>query len=207
MKNLAKAEARKNEILDIAEKLFLEKGYDQTTINDILNVSGFAKGSLYYYYKSKEDILDGIIKRRGDMNIEAANGIVQATNLTIVEKLLLVIQSQKPVDEKQKQLTADYEKSSNGQMFIKSLADIVKRLAPIIGDIIEQGVIEGIFSTPYPLESAQILLATAHTLFDNNELKWSVAEEVDKMKAFVFVVERTLGVAEGSLTAMNQAVS
>lgn len=206
MKNTERTETRKNDILDVAENLFIEKGYEHTTINDILNASGIAKGSLYYHYKSKEDVLDGIIKRRGDANIEAANRIAKIDKLDARVKLLQVISSQQPSDEHQRQLTADFEKSSNGQMFLKSLTDIILRLAPVLQGIVEQGISEGIFKTPYPLESVEILLTAAHALFDNGELSWTPEEQAQKMTAFILVTERTLGAKEGSLSELAQMI-
>jgi len=204
IKNADRTEARKNEILDAAESLFLEKGYEYTTINDILNASGVAKGSLYYHYKSKEDVLDGIIKRRGDANIAVARRIAEDDTLGAREKLLYVMLAQKPGDERQRQLTADLEKSSDGQMFLKSLTDIILRLAPILRDIGEQGIAEGVFATPYPLESAEILLAAAHALFDNGDFSWTPPEQMQKMTAFIMAAERILGAAEGSLAGLAQ---
>ena len=54
-------EERKKEILMIARKLFAEKGYDQTSINDILKIIEIAKGTFYYYFTSKEELLEEII--------------------------------------------------------------------------------------------------------------------------------------------------
>jgi AcrR family transcriptional regulator len=207
LKNAERTETRRNDILDVAENLFLEKGYEHTTINDILAASGIAKGSLYYHYKSKEDVLDGIIKRRGDANIESAGRIARDGKLDARVKLLRAISSQKPGDERQRQLTADFEKSSNGQMFIKSLTDIVTRLAPILRGIVEQGISEGVFATPYPLESAEILLAAAHALFDNGGLPWAPEEPARKMAAFILAAERTLGAAEGSLSGLAEIIT
>ena len=204
MKNSERTDARKSEILDVAENLFIEKGYEHTTISDILNASGAAKGSLYYHYKSKEDVLDGIIKRRGDANIEAANYIAKADSLNAPAKLLQIMLAQQPGNERQKQLTADFEKSSDGRMFLKSLTDIVARLAPVLQSVIEQGIAEGAFATPYPLESAEILLAAAHALFDNGEIARMPAQQMRKMAAFITVTERTLGATEGSLSDLAQ---
>jgi len=206
MKNIERTQTRKNVILDVAENLFIEKGYEHTTINDILIVSGIAKGSLYYHYKSKEDVLDGIIKRRGDANIEAASNIAKTDKLDARAKLLQVMLAQKPGDERQKQLTADFEKSSNGQMFLKSLTDIVLRLAPVLQCVVEQGISEGVFEAPYPLECVEILLAAAHALFDNNALKWTPEEHMRKMAAFILTSERALGAAEGSLSELAQVL-
>ena len=202
MKNAIKSEKRKNEILDIAENLFIEKGYELTTINDILLATGIAKGSLYYHFKSKEDVLDGIIKRRGVQYVEAADAIAKASELNALQKLLHVMLTLGPKDERQKKLTEDLEKSSNGQMFLKSLTDIILRLAPVVRDIIEQGISEGVMSTDFPLETAEILLSAAHALFDNGDLSWTPEEKTRKLTAFIMVTERMLGAAEGSLLAL-----
>jgi len=204
MKNAERSESRRNEILDVAESLFSEKGYEYTTINDILQVSGFSKGSLYYHYKFKQEVLDGIIQRRGDASIAAARQITDADIPDIREKLLLVLVSLQPGDEQQRNLTQDIEQSSNGQMFIKSLSDIIQRIAPVLKDIIDQGIAAGVFSTPYPLESVEILLSAAHALLDNGELNWTPNEKTQRFAALILAAERTLGAEAGSLTKLTQ---
>ena len=63
MRVVKEAEERKNEILDAAEYLFAVKGFDGTSTNDILEAIGIARGTLYYHFKSKEEILDAMIAR------------------------------------------------------------------------------------------------------------------------------------------------
>ena len=63
MGNSKEAEERKKEILDVAEELFTVKGYDGTSTTDILERVGIARGTLYYHFKSKEEILDALIDR------------------------------------------------------------------------------------------------------------------------------------------------
>lgn len=66
MRIVKEADVRKNEILDAAGILFSEKGYDNTSVTDIMNAVGIAKGTLYHHFKSKEDIMDALIKRQTD---------------------------------------------------------------------------------------------------------------------------------------------
>ena len=63
MRIVKEAQERKNEILDVAGRLFAQKGYDSTSTNDILEEIGIARGTLYYHFKSKEDILDAMFDR------------------------------------------------------------------------------------------------------------------------------------------------
>ena len=63
MRIVKTAEERKNEILDVAEELFAEKGYDNASTNDIIARIGIARGTLYHHFGSKEEILDAIVDR------------------------------------------------------------------------------------------------------------------------------------------------
>lgn len=54
---------RRNQILDAAVATFSRNGFHQTTIEDIRVESGLSRGAIYHYFKSKEDIIDGIRER------------------------------------------------------------------------------------------------------------------------------------------------
>jgi AcrR family transcriptional regulator len=61
MRVVKEAEERRNEILDAADELFGQKGFDGSSTNDILEKVGIARGTLYYHFKSKKDIMDALI--------------------------------------------------------------------------------------------------------------------------------------------------
>jgi AcrR family transcriptional regulator len=203
MRVIKEAAERKNEILDAAENLFVAKGYEHTTINDILKATNIARGTFYYHFKSKEQVLDGIIKRRGDVGIQAAKDIVNFKQMSAHEKLLRIMLAQKPENERQVQLIEALEHAENSRMFVKSLTDIVTRLAPIVSEVIAQGMAEGAFSTPYPKESAEILLAAVHALFDSPDFQWTQDAIKQKAAAFLTTAERVLGTAPGAFSAMS----
>ena len=54
-------EERKNELLETSKKLFFSKGYEHTSVHDIIDAVGIAKGTFYHYFKSKEDLLNEIL--------------------------------------------------------------------------------------------------------------------------------------------------
>ena len=87
MRVVKEAEERKNEILDAAENLFASKGFDNTSIDDILDEVRIARGTLYYHYKSKEDILDAVIGRIVTIAISKATKIAKTQQLPLLEKL------------------------------------------------------------------------------------------------------------------------
>lgn len=76
MRVVKDAAERRKEILDVAERLFCTNGFDNTSTNDILAEIGIARGTLYYHFRSKEDILDAMIDRfrvncRSEMRLQA----------------------------------------------------------------------------------------------------------------------------------------
>lgn len=90
------ADERKNEILDAAERLFTVKGYGKTTILDILEQVGIAKGTFYYYFKSKEEVMDAIIERFIEQDVQKARQIALDKGLTPVQKFCGIIAAQQP---------------------------------------------------------------------------------------------------------------
>lgn len=84
-------EIRINEILEIAEPLFYNKGYHQTTIADIVSAIGVAPGTIYYYFKSKEAILDAIIGRQVSRFSEQIQLIAASPNLDSINKLQEIV--------------------------------------------------------------------------------------------------------------------
>ena len=91
MRIVKEAEERKNEILDAAEELFVTKGYDKTSTGDILDKVGIARGTLYYHFKSKEDILNAMIERINDTLIGRAKKIASDTSVPVIERVVMAI--------------------------------------------------------------------------------------------------------------------
>ena len=198
MKNAERTETRKNEILDAAERLFIEKGYEDTTISDILSVSGVAKGSLYYHYKSKEDVLDGIIRRMTEQLVAAAKAVADDPALTVREKMLRIIPSVNIADSPNERMIEELHRPSNALLHQKSIAQTLRAVAPIIAGVVEQGNREGVYHTPCPLETVEILLVAGQFLFDEGIFRRTPEETAARLSAFIRVTETVLGAEPGS---------
>jgi AcrR family transcriptional regulator len=205
MRVIKKPDVRKSEILDAAEKLFAAKGYEKATINDILAAVNIAKGTFYYYFKSKEDVLDAIVQRRMDEGVEKAQAVAANPSLAAQEKLLAVIMALKPQNPSQENFPAILHEPENAQLHQKMLVECVLRLSPILRDIVEEGVRQGIFNTPFPKESVEILLAAALVLFDDAYFHWQQDEIAVKIPAFLCAMERVLGAEAGAFTEFVKA--
>ncbi|SDE20174.1 transcriptional regulator, TetR family [Paenibacillus sp. UNCCL117] len=199
MRILKEPEERRNEILDAAERLFQAKGYERATIQDILQEVGIAKGTFYYYFKSKEEVLDAIVDRYVEKGVKAATAIAADDRLTVHEKLLHIMLAQKHGSDGEPYLVEELHHIRNAQLHQKSLSETVLRLTPVLQEVIEQGIREGEFTTPYPRESIELLLVAAVTMFDEGIFPWRPDELTAKINGFIYAMETLLGAKPGSL--------
>jgi hypothetical protein len=117
-----------------------------------------------------------------------------------VEKLLAVIMAQKPQSRTQEDFNAVLHEKDNAKMHQKSLTQYILRL----GKVIQEGIELGSFSTPFPNESAEILLSAALTLFDDAYFQWTKEETAARTAAFLVVMERALGADAGSFSGFTE---
>jgi len=200
-----KPEVRKNEILDAAEVLFAAKGYNHTTINDILEAVAIAKGTFYYHFQSKEEVMDSIVMRFIEAGVDAARMIAADTTLTAHEKIFRIVMAQKPDDGKEKMIEQLHQ-VHNAEMHQKSLVETILQLTPVLTDVIEQGIEEGTFQTAYPRETVEFLLVSSSFLFDEGIFRWRPEELMQKAVAFTTIMEMTLGAEQGSFGYMLEAM-
>lgn len=197
-------EERRNEILDAAEMLFTSKGYAKTTVNDILKEVGVAKGTFYYYFQSKEEVMDAIVGRFIDFGVKAAEDIAANSTLTAQEKMFQILMAQKPDTGKKEEMIEQLHQVNNAEMHQKSLVETILKLTPVLTEIIEQGMEEGVFHTPYPKETVEFLLASSQFLFDEGIFDWKPEEIIQKAIAFVHIIEIALGAEKGSFAYMAE---
>jgi AcrR family transcriptional regulator len=203
MRTIKDPEIRKGEILDAAERLFAIRGYDATTVKDIISAVSIAKGTFYYHFKSKEDVLDGLVKRRVDVGLEKALAIAADPRLSVEEKLLAIIMAQKPQKTVMKNFLPVTHELANALLHQKIFSEYVLRLGPILTDIIQEGIVKKIFSTPHPRESTEILLTAGLVIFDTAYFHWTREERAQRVATFICAMERLIGAEPGRLTRLS----
>ncbi|ASA26374.1 TetR/AcrR family transcriptional regulator [Paenibacillus donghaensis] len=197
-------EERRNEILDVAERLFFSKGYAKTTVNDVLQAIGIAKGTFYYYFKSKEEVMEAVVMRYIGAGVAAARAIAASPELTVHQKLLQIIMAQKPDTEGKQQLIEQFHQPDNAQIHQKSLSESILQLTPVLTDVIRQGIDEGLFRTPFPQETVEFLLIGSQFLLDEGLFQWTPEEVARKIQAFIHIMETMLGAEAGSFAYVLQ---
>ena len=196
------AQERRNEILDAADELFGQKGFDGTSTNEILEKVGIARGTLYYHFKSKEDIMDALIERYNAQILGAAKAIAADKSISVNERIVRVVMALNISAGNGKEIIDHIHKPQNALMHRKIQKVIINGLPLILTEIIREGIEQGLFSTPYPYECMEMVVAYTNTVFDDDLVEMSNEERASRIPAFVFNVERLLGVENGSLTYM-----
>jgi AcrR family transcriptional regulator len=193
-------EERRNEILDAADKLFGEKGFDGTTTNDILAMVGIARGTLYYHFKSKEDIMDALIERYNVRLLDAARQIASDQSIPVNERITRVVLAMNlGGGDSDKEIMEHIHKPQNALMHQKIQKAVISGVTPILADIIREGIQQGVYDTPYPHECMEMVIVYANVIFDEQMIEIADEERATRIQAFIFNVERLLGTKSGSL--------
>lgn len=193
---------RKNEILDVANELFTRKGFDGTTISDIIEKLGVARGTVYYHFKSKEDVMDALIERFIAQILASAKKIADDKTIPVMERLLQTLMVLASDNIGELEITADIHKPQNALMHQKVEKAMMEGIPPILTAIIEDGIKEGIFSTPYPYETIEMVMAHTNTVFDNYSVSLTQESLLTKVKAFIFNLDRLFGAKAGSFDSV-----
>ena len=147
-----------DKILDVSERLFLEKGYDNTTIQDIVNeLGGLTKGAIYHHFKSKEEIMEALGDRMF-LNSNPFEVVKKRTDLNGLQKMKLVImlnQSDKAHVELTRQAVPLLK---NPHIFTRMIETNRRILCPYWLELIEEGQRDGSIQTEYAKELSELLV-------------------------------------------------
>lgn len=150
-------EITQEKILDVAQRLFLEKGYENTTIQDIVDeLGGLTKGAVYHHFKSKEEIMDAVGDRMFFEN-NPFEAVKKRTDLNGLEKLREAIRLNQ-TDKTRTDMTVQSIPLTYSPRVLVGMIDSNRRiLTPYFLALIEEGNRDGSIHTDYPREIAELL--------------------------------------------------
>jgi AcrR family transcriptional regulator len=195
-------EERRNEFLGAAQRLFIERGYFTTSIDDICKEMGVAKGLFYYYFKSKEDLVEAIVDELWDGAVEDYHRIRDMEGMNSLEKLMLFSHVRGEVKLQQTYLAELYVRDPNSLLVQKLRERGTEILAPILAEIVTQGVEEGFFDTEWPLEAARFLIRGSEALIADD-----LGDGDAIIRSYMITIdmwERVLGAEKGTFMSLVQ---
>lgn len=206
---------RRNQILDTALRLVYTKGYEQMTIQDILDNQQISKGAFYHYFNSKAAVLEALVERIVDEVEPHLLSIAQDPHLSALEKFQRFFDTTARWKTDRKDLMLGLMRmwyaDENAIVRQKVFASTLKRVTPLLAEITHQGIQEGVFTTSYPEAVCQMYfyflqgLGEAFVellLADNDKLK-SMQQAALMVAAYNEALERVLGAPRGSINLID----
>lgn len=204
MKVVKEGEVRRREILVTARELFVTKGYEQTSVNDILKIVDIAKGTFYYYFASKEEVLEAIILDIVEEGARRAEQIIKDKSIPLVNRIMMAIMAQAPEFEGSEEIKEEMHKVENAKLEQLYTRAMLKRMTPVLREPVIEGMEQDVFHLEYPTECIESILLLGHMMFDCDVFEWEMEEYPKKIQAFLGNAERMLGTKEGELQEFMQ---
>jgi AcrR family transcriptional regulator len=212
-------EVRRSELVDAAQALFFAKGYDATTVADIIAEAGVSKGGFYHHFESKEELLDAMIERLTALVIDNARDVLEDPDLDALTKLNRFFA--KSLDWKAQAAPAMRGifllvlKPENAPLYQRLVRAGVAVLSPALTRIVEQGIEEGIFDVPDPGIVVEIFLHLSNNRFaiaaeavaraTRGDVDGAVATFEKRIRSEEAMINRILGLPRGTIRFGNSA--
>lgn len=146
-------------ILDTAERLFIEKGYDRTSLQNIIEETGLSKGAIYHHFTSKEDIFYYVCDRIGRKNAEVLSAVRDDGTLSGLEKLKAIFKVSLQPERQAKMFCMMPYLLDNDKFLATEMRSIFREVVPnFVEPIIRQGIADGSIRTDHPKELAEAML-------------------------------------------------
>ena len=195
---MRKGERRKLELLEIAYRMFISRGYENTSVDDIIAEAGIAKGTYYYYFQSKEQTLEEVIEMMIDKETEAAAAILDS-DIPVPQKIVGIIAAVQPAPEEQT-IEGALMRHENIFMHQKIKRSLVEKVVPLLTKAVEEGVEQGLFSCNNIPERVKMMLVLSGELFDEEDY---TEKDID---VFIDITEKLLGAKKGSMAFIKQLI-
>ena len=204
---------RRAELIDIAQGLFLAKGYERTTINDVIDAAGLSKGAFYHHFRAKEDLLEAIAERYAEQAMAYAKAVQEDAALDALQRLnTLLAMSREWKAENLSELRAMFRvlmAPDNAMLYHRIVGAVFQAMAPTLTAIITEGQRQGAFDVAdaglaaeamlWLGEGRRVLVVEAMAMADAGQVDAGAEMIVRRVLAEEATVDRVLGLAPGSV--------
>ncbi len=193
-----KGEKRKQELLQIAYRLFLSKGYEETSIDEIIAEAQIAKGTFYYHFKSKEALLEALINKMITEKAEQAKKILSAP-MSAPEKTVAIITTLRP-EQPEMDIQNALHKKENTIIHEKINQRVINEAVPILCEVVSEGIAQGILKCDNIKERVRMTLIISSTVFDHGNF---TPADID---VFIDTVEKLLGAEKNTFEFIRHLI-
>lgn len=195
-----------NKILDALQKLLENKDMQTITVSEIAKTAGIGKGSIYYYFSSKDAILEALIERNYEQPLQTAKTLAKQTSISPFTRMAMIFQACKnSSSEFLRQRTTSAPSSIQERSFIhhKYLNHMISELKPALTEIIQQGIDMGEIHFDYPSALAEIVLIVLAVKFDNTLIPSTPEQIEETILGLISLLEKGTDNPVGSLNFLT----
>ena len=211
------AAVRRLELVDLAQRLFLERGYERTTVNDVIDAAGVSKGAFYHHFRAKEDLLEAIAERFARQSLEAMGAVRADPALNALQRLngmLTRIRAWKmdAMPELRAMFTAMVQ-ANNAVLYYRIVGAVFAAIAPAFTEVIAEGQQEGVFDVTDAALAAETLVSLSEGRWRLTVDAMAAAQRGDieaaarmlapRLRAEEAIIDRILGLAPGSIALIG----
>ena len=196
---------KSQKILDALQQLLEEKSIRHISVSEIAEKAGIGKGSIYYYYPSKDAIVDALIRRSYEQPLLTAKSLSSRTDISSFTRMAMLFQACRNssvvfIRQKHRSETSAQDLALLRQKYLNYL---VSELKPVLTEIISQGIACGEIHFDYPAALSEIALIVLAVKLDNSLVPSTPEEIEDTLKGLISLLEKGTGVPAGTLDYLS----
>ena len=199
-------EKKSDRILDALQQLLEERTIQNISVSDIAGKAEMGKGSIYYYFPSKDAILDALIERNYEKPLKTAKNLASQTEISPFTRMAMIFQACRNSSiQFRRRRSGPACASAPEQAFIhqKYLTYLTTELKPVLTDIIRQGIERGEIRFDYPAALAEIVLIVLAVKLDNTLVPSTPEETEDTILGLISLLEKGTENPAGSLNFLR----
>ena len=196
-----------DQILDALEMLLSQKHMQDISVSEIAQAAGIAKGSIYYYFSSKNEILEALIERRYKQPLETAKHLAEQTDVSPFTRMAMIFQACRNSNSEflnQNSVTSIVDDKEQAFLHHKYIRYLITELKPILTEIIEQGITSGAIDFDYPAALSEIVLIVLTIKLDRSLLPASDNDVEDTIAGLISLLEKGTGAPAGTLNYLKR---
>lgn len=216
MKIVKKADERREEILTAARELFLQQGYDATTVNDVIQAVGISKGAFYHHFASKEEVLSALVWLMAEQGLAQQQPLFDRADLRPAAKIRTFFRNGQQFKKGQaatlRSLIEILYREENLRLRLRAAEQMTELLVPPLGKVLAEGVALGEFDLDDPEETARLILnlgGLVHEAFavalrlSKSDHRAALRLLKKRAESYERAIERLLGVPKHSLSIID----
>lgn len=201
-------EKKSDRILDALQQLLEERTIQNISVSDIAGKAEMGKGSIYYYFPSKDAILDALIERNYEKPLKTAKNLASQTEISPFTRMAMILQACRSssaafLNHSNTASSAGTSAQDTAFLHQKYMNHLIAELKPSLTEIINQGIAAGDIHFEYPAALAEIVLIVLAVKLNNTFLSATAEDSEDTIRGLVALLEKGTDIPRGTLNYLS----